>query len=157
MSIVVSDTGPINYLTILGIFPLLQNLYKSVFITPQILKEMSHKSSPTKVKNLAKNLPNWVKVKNIKVLDEISVYRLDAGELEAISLAKKLNLPVLLDDLDARKVADLYKISKVGTLGILVELSNKKLVNIDATLKKLKKTNFFLSKDLEHMVRNLCS
>jgi predicted nucleic acid-binding protein len=90
------------------------------------------------------------------VLDEFSVYRLDAGELEAISLAKKLKLPVLLDDLDARKVADLYKISKVGTLGILVELANKKLIKIDAVLKKLKKTNFFLSKELEKMVRELC-
>lgn len=47
--------------------------------------------------------------------------KLGAGEAEAIAIAAKRDLPVLLDDLEARKTAKSLKLDVIGTLGVLAK------------------------------------
>jgi predicted nucleic acid-binding protein len=46
--IVISDTGPLNYLTLIGHLDVLPALYDSVVIPPAVVVELSRPSTPPK-------------------------------------------------------------------------------------------------------------
>jgi predicted nucleic acid-binding protein len=65
----------------------------------------------------------WIKVVNVEETPLLQLLKkdLDIGESETIAYAlKKKNALVLLDEDDAREIADFYKIEKTGVIGILI-------------------------------------
>jgi predicted nucleic acid-binding protein len=46
MTIVVADTGPLNYLHIIGQLEILPALYGEVLVPPAVLREMMHPHAP---------------------------------------------------------------------------------------------------------------
>lgn len=59
---------------------------------------------------------------------------LDAGEIQALGLAKKLNCGVLMDEARGRKIAQRYDIKTVGILGLLIESKKQGLITEVAPL-----------------------
>jgi predicted nucleic acid-binding protein len=74
---------------------------------------------------------------------------LGPGEHAAIGAARSSGLPVLLDDLEARRVAARLGVAVVGTVAILVALTRDGVIpSIDAELDQLEAIGFRLGSDV---------
>jgi hypothetical protein len=97
VSVVVSDTSPLHYLILCGVDNVLPQLFQQVVIPPTVFAELQHSNTPAPVREWAKSLPHWVLVQKPNALDQS--LNVDAGEMEAISLAKEIHAAaVLIDD-----------------------------------------------------------
>jgi predicted nucleic acid-binding protein len=141
MSLVVSDTTPINYLVLLRLDHVLHELYGQLFIPPAVLRELQHAGSPEAVRRWANHLPAWVTIKGptSPFVDD----RLGTGELESIALAKELpSALLLLDDRVARRVAVDNGLLVAGTVGVSENAAEQGLVELKSALERLAETNF---------------
>ena len=94
MSVVVSDTSPLHYLILSGAESVLASLFTQVVIPPTVFRELQQPNTPHAVREWACSLPTWVRVQAPHTLDlTLSV---DAGELEAICLAREIKASALL-------------------------------------------------------------
>lgn len=142
--IVVCDTTPLNYLILIDSVDVLRILYKQVVAPSAVLTEMQAEGSPQSVVDWTLNKPDWIIVKPVTQISLIN--ELEEGEAEAIALAEYLKADlILLDDKRARLIAQLRGLRVVGTLGVMVEAARTHLIDFDAALAKLKKTNFRFS------------
>ena len=144
--IVVSDSGPLNYLIWIDAVGVLPQLYETVVIPEAVQRELSHPKAPTQVRQWIASLPNWVSVQSPRVLLALSV---DIGEQEAISLAVEIGADlILLDDRSGREAAEAQELSVTGTLGVLRQAARRGLIDLADTLNKLRQTNFRASPGL---------
>ncbi|WP_456328370.1 hypothetical protein [Archaeoglobus sp.] len=84
---------------------------------------------------------NWIKVVDDPVnagqlAEKVGIH---LGEACAILLAKSLNVPVLLDDSDARKFALGLGLEVVGSVGIIIKAVKLGLISKEDGLKDLEK------------------
>jgi len=100
---VVSDTSPINYLILIGEIRVIPQLFERVTIPLAVQAELMSASAPSAVRSWIDSPPPWVEFRSGRPLDTDAL--VGAGELEAISLAQELHLPLLMDDSVARSVA----------------------------------------------------
>lgn len=107
---IVSNAGPLIFLSILGKIHLLKRLFTTVYIPQAVFEEvvLTGKDRPGE-KEITRGLEEgWlvkVKIKN-KLAVEGMMGKLHRGETEAIVLAKELgNESVILDDLSSREKA----------------------------------------------------
>ena len=104
MSVVVSDTSPLHYLILCGAETVLPRLFNQVVIPPTVFRELKQPNTPQLVRDWARSLPAWAAVQAPKVVS-LSL-DVDAGELEAICLAREINAAaVLMDDRKGRSAA----------------------------------------------------
>jgi predicted nucleic acid-binding protein len=119
VSLVVTDTGPLHYLILIGRVDLLTAIYDRVFVPPAVVQELKNARTPEVVRQWVSAPPSWLAVESPSTL-LILPRALDAGEHEAISLAVELQADmILLDDEAARRVAAALNLPFVGTLGVL--------------------------------------
>jgi predicted nucleic acid-binding protein len=57
--IIVSNTTPLYYLTLIGHIEILPKLYGDIHITQKVLEELCHPAPPA-VRNLATTPPHWL-------------------------------------------------------------------------------------------------
>jgi len=146
--IVVSDTGPLNYLSLIGHLDVLPTLYGQVVIPRAVADELSRPASPAAIRAQIQAPPAWLQIDDAPaVAAELSA--LGAGEQQAIALAESLHADLLLcDDRDAREAAVARQIRVVGTLGVLQEAAQAGLLDLASALNSLSKTNFRIAKPL---------
>jgi hypothetical protein len=95
----------------------------------------------------------WIKIVKVKndSLVKTLTKDLDVGESAAIALAieRKANL-LLLDETDARNLAEFYNLAKTGVLGILMRAKKRSLIKqIKPMLEKLRiQAHFWIKPDL---------
>ena len=109
---IVSDSTTLIVLNNLKKLDLLK-IFKKVYIPQKVYEEVNVKNDFI--------LPDFIKVKNIKK-NKLYFYLtklLDEGESEAITLAKELNLPLIIDEKKGRKIAKNLNIKIIGLLGVL--------------------------------------
>jgi predicted nucleic acid-binding protein len=146
MSIVVSDASPVHYLILIGAVDVLPNLFSKVVIPKYILaEELQNSKTPHPIRDWIRKLPNWVEIRKPSHPEALGLQR---GEEDAISLALELNAPVLLDEREARQVAEQKGLIVVGTVGIIERAAKKNLLDIQEAFAGLKKTNFRVSESL---------
>ena len=146
--IVVSDTTPLNYLILIEQVEILRLLYHEVVIPPAVLIEMQARGTPASVIDWTRNKPDWIIVERVAAAG-ILLEEIEQGEAEAIALAEQLHADlILLDDRRAREIALGRGLSVIGTLGILVEATQRQLINLHEVVEDLKKTNFRVSREL---------
>ncbi len=112
MRTIISDASCLISLYNSGDLELLQKVFGEVTITPLIAEEFRMP------------LPPWITVIENKgtVPSAFQGIEIDRGEASAISLALELGDAILIvDDLKARRVAELLSIEFMGTLGVAVE------------------------------------
>ena len=114
--IVVSDTGPINYLVLIGQIELLAVLFREVVIPATVRQELSSPSTGEAVRSWIEAAPAWVTVR-APTSPHPGIPTLGLGESHAIALARELGAPLLCDDSAARRAALHAGLDVSGTLG----------------------------------------
>lgn len=147
--IVISDTSPLNYLILIGQEELLSKLFGRVLIPQTVFDELKATGASLQVRDWTRNLPEWIEVKQTNLTANAALDHLDAGEREAILLARELSADLLLvDDKPARQTAVSFGVAVTGTLGILDRAAREGLIDLKAVIGKLQKTNFHIAGDL---------
>ena len=104
--IVVSDTSPVCYLTLIGHPDVLPALFGRVEIPGAVASELSAADAPPLVSQLMNQLPPWLTVHSVAPVSNADLNRLHVGEREAILLAEQLNADlIVLDEKAARRRA----------------------------------------------------
>lgn len=148
---VVSDTGPLIALAAIGRFELLRKLFGGILIPPAVRAEILDVNTVNAV-----TAADWVVVRAVQ--DEIAIQllrdELDAGESEAIVLARELNADLfLIDDRSARRRANTVDLSTIGTLGVLLLAKTERLVPVlGPLLDDLRRAGFHMSDELYDQV-----
>jgi len=90
MSIIISNTTPINYLVLIDHIAVLHHLYAHVIIPQAVFGELQDEGTPAKVEEWVALRPEWLEVRTVSVPLGPSLAFLDVGEREAIHLAQEL-------------------------------------------------------------------
>jgi predicted nucleic acid-binding protein len=144
---IVTDTGPLNYLLLSGYVHLLPELYQVVLLPTAVLNELQHPKAPQGVRDWVRSIPHWAIV---SVPEDNSRFReLGLGEREAIALALEKRVEFLLmDETEGRKIAVQNGIHVKGTLGVLEEASGKGIIDFADAISHLRATGIFLAESL---------
>lgn len=125
--IVVSDSSPIIYLSIVGRLDILQVLFERIIIPEAVYNELTihGKGQPGSQEVLDSD---WIEVRYCSDMSLFKVLetQLDIGEAQAITIAQELHADLLLiDERLGRNVAKSLDIPIIGLLGIF-NLAKKK-------------------------------
>lgn len=141
MTLVVSDTSPLNYLILIDHQGVLPQLFDSVVIPKQVFEELSHPKASAKVRAWLGNLPAWLRVDGRPLVGQFP--DLDDGENHALTLALELGTrAVLMDERLGRKKAVEVGLEPFGVVGVLEAASAKGFIQLAAAFDELKKTNY---------------
>jgi predicted nucleic acid-binding protein len=145
--LVVSDTGPIHYLTLLGRIDLLPHFFGEVLVPSAVLQELNHSSTPQVIREFMSSQPDWLNVVDCPVTDP-KFNHFGVGEREALTMAFLNPGAVLLcDDGAARAAAIKEKIAVSGTLGVLRDAALCNLLDIRMELDRLRTETSFHGSD----------
>ncbi|MDQ2804138.1 MAG: DUF3368 domain-containing protein [Pseudomonadota bacterium] len=143
MRIVVADTGPLQYLVLIGDIDLVPHLFETVAIPAVVQAEMRHPSAPHAVRTWAETPPPWLIVSPVPTGSSADLPGLDVGERAAITLALAIGAELILMDDRAGVAAALAKgLTVIGTLGVLDRAARRGLVDLEAAFTRLQATNF---------------
>lgn len=144
MRLVVADTGPLNYLVLIDAIELLPKLFEKVFTPAAVRAELLDPDAPAIVRAWAAQPPQWLEIRPVAAtIDDPGWYALDAGEREALALARTLSAElVLMDDRAGVAVAQQHGFTVTGTLGVLGLAAQRGLVDLAAAFERLKATSF---------------
>lgn len=146
MSLVVSDTTPLNYLILIGEIGLLPRLFGQVLIPAAVIQEMRHSRAPASVAAWTDNLPAWAEIRLPQTASKLGI---GVGEDEAIALALELgDAALLMDDAKGRAFAKSLGLLTIGTVSILDLADEAHLVDFFTAISKLQATNFRLEETL---------
>jgi len=139
--VVVADTTPLNYLSLIGGFDVLGSLFGEVWVPTAVMEELRHPNAPDAVKHWLNAPPPWLSIKDVTQLD--STVQLGRGETAAISLALEHHLNVvLMDERRGRQEAESRGLIAVGTLNIIDIADERGELDGLAALGALRMSNF---------------
>ncbi len=142
---IIGDSSALVALSVMDRLELLETIFGKVYVPQVVFDEVAVSSKPQAVK-----LKNFLADKTVKVQIDIAKIGLGRGELEAITLYKKMKADFLLiDDRRAKNFAKMNDVNVIGSLGVMVlakELGKVEKIRTD--LEKLLKSNIFVSKSL---------
>jgi predicted nucleic acid-binding protein len=128
--LIVCDSSPLFALADCKQLGLLERLYDTVILPDAVYAEISVMGKPNAVE-----LAEWAKGKVVSVVNN-ELYQafnlvLDKGEAEAITLYKEKAADLLLiDERKGRRIAEMYNVKIVGTLGILVKAKQEGFIPV---------------------------
>lgn len=125
MDLVVSDSSVLIHLASIGRLILLKELYEHVTITPAVWKEVVEQggSRAGAAEVTSAHQAGWIGVAALADQSLIRLLRreLEDGESETIALAIERQAALtLLDEAEARRIAEVYGLRKTGIVGILI-------------------------------------
>ena len=145
MRLVVADTGPLNYLILIGHIDLLPVLFERVVLPTTVQSELASGKAPFLVRHWVGNLPAWLEVRDapLSQAEDASLKGIDAGERAAIQLAASLHADLLLmDDRKGVNAAQKRGLRVTGTLGVLDLAAQRGLADFAQAVEQLRRTNF---------------
>jgi hypothetical protein len=154
--VVISDSSPIMSLAIIGQLRLIQELFGKIIIPKEVWDELIIEGKGKPGTNEIEKA-KWIKVAKVKndSLFKTLSKDLDVGESAAIALAieRKANL-LLLDETDARNLAEFYGLPKTGVIGVLMRAKKKNLIKeIKPILEELRtQAHFWIKPDLYYAI-----
>ena len=141
MTAVVADTSPLVALHQIRLMRILPALFGVILIPPAVAQEA-----------ISVELEPWIEIRSLERDIPLAVLRAnpDLGESEAISLALEIHASLLIvDDLQARRLATSLGLSIIGTTGLLLAAKQKGLIaEIRGPLDALITLGFRLHPDL---------
>ena len=150
MRLVIADTGPINYLVLIGSIDLLPVLFEKVILPSAVEAVLTDPDAPLPARNWIAHPPAWLDVHETpsREFDKASA-ELDEGETAAIALAISLGADlVLMDDRKGVIVARGKGLRVTGTLGVLDLAAQRGLVDFAQAAERLKRTTFRIPEPL---------
>lgn len=131
--LVIADTGPVNYLLLIGHIDILPELFGIVILPSAVRDELADIGTPLPARRWIANPPSWLDVRPAPsdCPNSESLKALDAGEVAAISLAIQLRADLLLmDDREGVAAARREGFTVTGTLSVLGLAAERGLVNL---------------------------
>ena len=150
--IALSDSGPLIALSKINYLHILSEFFEEIIIPQAVWIEVVEKGKERPGSKEVQDA-NWIivnKVKNILGTEALK-HEIGIGESETIILAKELNADiVLIDDRIAREIAKSMGLNVVGTLMIIYEAINRKIINEDfrEIIKVMRKNNIWISDEI---------
>jgi len=141
----------------IGRLALLRELYGTVTIPSAVWQEVVEqgqgRSGAIEVETACQE--GWIEVRAVAASPLLQLLKrdLDDGEAEVIALAIELDAQiVLLDESEARRVADLYKLRKTGVIGVLMRAKREdRIDSLQVELDRLRVgAGFHIQDDLYH-------
>jgi predicted nucleic acid-binding protein len=145
MKVVVADTGPLNYLTLIDAVDLLPKLFERITVPAAVYDELTDDGTPAVVRAWIAQAPSWLEVKPNpdRSPDRDVATILDEGERAAIVLAGAMGADlILMDDRDGVAFARAKGFAVTGTLGVLDLAAQHGLINLAQAFARLKATSF---------------
>ena len=145
MRLIVADTGPINYLILIGEIDVLPILFDNVILPAAVQAELTDPDAPPSVRQWIANPPPWLDIYETQGGQSYfdSMEGLDEGEVAAIALAASPRADLLLmDDRKGVIAARLKGLRVTGTLGILDIAAQRGLVHFAQAVNRLRRTTF---------------
>ncbi|MEM9833196.1 MAG: DUF3368 domain-containing protein [Bacteroidota bacterium] len=119
---------------------MLERLFDKVATTKEIAQEFG------------KELPDWIKVESVEdeKYQRILELEVDKGEASAIALSiEKVDALLILDDLQARKLAEKLGLRYTGTLGMIARAKRVGVIeSVKPIIEKIRNTNFRFSEEV---------
>ena len=143
---VIADTGPLQYLVLIGEIDLLPGVFDTVSVSAAVRIEMLHPAAPAVVRTWAENLPQWLTV--VPEPAESSTARghhtrRNLGERAVIALARESGAAlILMDDRAGVAAARAQGLSVIGTLGVLVRAARRDMIDLEDAFARLTASNF---------------
>lgn len=156
--IIVSDAGPLIALAKTKKLDILKRLFKKVKIPPSVFHELRITSSrPGAIEfKEAIEITKWIEVSDPVHIPHILLDAIEPGEAEAIALAKKEGLVLLIDERRGRKIAQKEKVKITGTGAILAAAKKKGIIKkVDPALNELLECGYRISKRLRKKIMAL--
>ena len=147
MKIVIADASCLITLDNIDETALLPKLYEQILVTPEVAAEVGA------------SLPDWVQQRsgsNTSLIKQLTV-NLEIGEATSIALA--LETPdclLIIDEKKGRRTAIELGLQITGTIGILMEGIEKRLIDSPETLvDRLEQAGFRFSETLKSNIRKI--
>ena len=149
MSVIISNTTPINYLVLIDHIAVLHHLYARIIIPQAVFGELQDEGTPAKVKAWVASHPAWLEVRTVAVSPDASLALLDIGEREAIRLAQELDADALIiDEPIGREAAKRQGLRVIGTLRVLYDAAAGGRCDLEQAYERLQHTTFRAHPDL---------
>lgn len=151
---IVGDSSPLIALAIIGQLELLRQMYQRVIVPHTVWEEIT-------VQGLG--MPGALEISQIQWFEiqhaepkqlELLTVLVDRGEAEAIALAMlNHDSTVLLDDAQARRVAERFGVNRIGTLGILRRAKKAGLIGtLKPHIEQLQLSGIFIRQSLVNAI-----
>ena len=126
MTLIVSDSTTLITLLNIERVDILENLFDEVYIPVKVYDEVVIEESIVLESSffIKKEIED-------KILYKLLSRSLDAGECEAIVLAKEMNLSLIIDEKKGRKISSNLGINIMGFLGLLLLNHKKKYLSTE--------------------------
>ena len=159
--LIVADTSPLIAIAIMELFPVLDALFEKVYVPHAVVQECLQDLTKSKSIAIKQALQqNFIIEKAVRdteycqLLGEI----LDAGEAEAISLARELGAIVLIDEKAGRSMARRESLACIGSLHILIKAKQTGRIKSAAPLlNRLIEHGYYLDNSLIKLVLDTCN
>lgn len=124
--IVIADSGPIFSLAIIDKLEILNLLFDSIRIPFAVWEEITLNKTTEQFQKIHSFFQD--KTEYITGFNELT-FLMDYGESESVILYKELQADFLLiDDKKARKIAEVFGLNCIGTIGLLSIAKDKKII-----------------------------
>lgn len=139
--IVIADSSCLIVLENIQELPILEKLFGEILITQEVKDEFGL------------DLPNWIKVREIKNQSKKEAFNLilDKGEASSIALGLETAESILIiDEKRGRRIAQDLGLKITGTLGIFIKAKEIGLIDsMENVLTKLENADFRISQTLK--------
>jgi predicted nucleic acid-binding protein len=139
--LVIADTGPINYLVLIGQINVLPLLFDKIVLPTVVQSELSDPLAPPSVRRWISNAPPWLEIaKSPATTRSVGIH---PGEAAAIDLAVSLHADLLLiDDRAGVSLARQKGLRVTGTLGVLDLAASRGHLDFRQAIGQLRTTSF---------------
>ena len=147
---IIADSSPLISLAIVEQLELLPQLYQQVLASPAVWDEVTVQGAGLPGAQVFRQL-TWLTIQapEPKMLEPLSIL-IDRGEAEAIALAQSIpDSTVLLDDAQARRVAERLGVRRIGSLGILRRAKKAGLISeVKVYIEQLRNSGIYIRSNL---------
>jgi uncharacterized protein len=151
---IIADTSPLHYAVLIGIAESIFSLYGSIVIPNGVHRELMDAGAPDNLRQWVNRNLHRIEIRKVSLADDARLQVLDGGEAEAILLAERTpDSLLLIDERDGRAEARRRGLKMTGLLGVIRDSARSGHIDFEATLEKLKNTDFRLSLEIETIVR----
>lgn len=156
MKVIVSDSSPLIALLNINKIELLRTVFDSIIIPQKVALEVEYgekENSPW----FALKQTKFIQIQEVNQDNQLAILKLqlDAGESEAILLAKKHALRLLIDERAGRNIAQDMGLEIIGLVGVLYALKQSGKISpqdMHSMVKELERVKFRMSAALKTLL-----
>lgn len=149
---IVSNTTPIINFGKQGEMGILRKCFTRIIIPRGVYYEIIEKKDSPEAVALDKAVEeSWIVIEDIEVDSLLKTQNIGKGEKEAISLAKKKGMPLLVDDDFAKSYASVLEVEAHGSFYVLYFAYIKKIIDKNKArdiFEKMIRNGFYVSTEL---------